>query len=203
MLTLILGGARSGKSDLALRLASASGRNVLFVATMQPADDEMRSRAAAHRAQRPADWRVIEESLDLAAALHREARADNFVLIDCVTLWVSAIVADALGADEREDVAAMESAHNRVSVATGALLDWAASFAGHVAIVSNEVGFGLVPPYPLGRVFRDALGAANRQIAASADRIYYLVAGMVLDVRALGALPLEGFGRLPAHDSDL
>ncbi|HXH83638.1 MAG TPA: bifunctional adenosylcobinamide kinase/adenosylcobinamide-phosphate guanylyltransferase, partial [Candidatus Tectomicrobia bacterium] len=89
MLTLIIGGARSGKSELALRLAHASGRDVLFVATMEPGDDELRERVARHRSERPAAWRTLEEPRDLVAVLEREARPGDVVVIDCITLWVS------------------------------------------------------------------------------------------------------------------
>src|SRR5437762_2693474 len=89
MLTLILGGARSGKSDFALKLAMSSGRGVLFVATMEPGDDETRSRIAAHRLQRPENWHTIEEPRTVVEALRRDARPGHFVLLDCITLWVS------------------------------------------------------------------------------------------------------------------
>src|SRR5438045_7258481 len=98
MLTLILGGARSGKSDFALKLASSSGRGVLFVATLEPGDDEMRARIVAHRAQRPADWRTIEEPREVVEALRRYARPGDVVLLDCITLWVSNLLMDT--ADE-------------------------------------------------------------------------------------------------------
>ena len=204
MLTLILGGARSGKSDLALRLASVSRRDVLFVASMQPRDDEMRSRIEAHRAQRPANWRTLEEPRHLVQALRREARLTDFVLIDCLTLWVSNLLVEEFAADPEVDgPSALASAAAIVVRLTGELLEWADAFSGEIAVVSNEVGLGVVPPYPLGRAFRDALGAANRMIAARADRVYYLVAGLVLDVKALGAVPLEGFDRPPIDDPDL
>ncbi len=204
MLTLILGGARSGKSDLALRLAAASGRHVLFVATMEPGDEEMRARIEAHRAQRPETWRTVEEPRDVVAALKREARDGDFVLIDCLTLLVSNLLLEAVGPVDRiDDDSAPASAATEVVRATAALVDSANSFDGEIAIVSNEVGLGVVPPYPLGRVFRDALGAANRLIAARADHVYYLVAGLVLDVSALGAVPLERFDRSRTDDPDL
>jgi adenosylcobinamide kinase/adenosylcobinamide-phosphate guanylyltransferase len=192
VLTLVLGGARSGKSDFALKLASASRRQVLFVATMEPGDDEMRARIGAHRAQRPASWRTIEEPCAVVEALHRDAGSGDFVLLDCVTLWVSNLLIDA--ADEMDDGASPKAALH-VKSQIYALVDWAAAFDGDVVVVSNEVGLGVVPVYPLGRAFRDALGAANRAIAARADRVYYLVAGLVVDLNAIGAVPLEGFDR--------
>lgn len=198
MLTLILGGARSGKSDLAERLAAASGRPVLFVATMEPGDDETRARIAAHRAQRPEAWRTVEEPLNVLAALRSHAAAGDFIVIDCATLWVSNLllvrISDA-------DVIAPEATHaviDDVAARAGALVEWCTAFDGDVAVVSNEVGAGIVPPYPLGRVFRDALGAANRIVAGGADRVYYLVAGLALELKSLGAATLDTFSE--THD---
>src|SRR6266571_4379187 len=159
MLTLILGGARSGKSDFALKLASSSGRGVLFLATMEPGDDETRARIVAHRAQRPREWRTIEEPRAVVEALRRNARAGDFVLLDCITLWVSNLLIDAAGAEPDAD--ALTHAASNVKSQIVALVEWALSFDGEVVFVSNEVGLGVVPAYPLGRAFRDALGAAN------------------------------------------
>jgi adenosylcobinamide kinase / adenosylcobinamide-phosphate guanylyltransferase len=194
MITLILGGARSGKSDLAVKLADDSGGAVLVLATMQPADDEMHARVAAHRASRPEGWRTVEEPLDLAGALRAHARPGDFVLIDCITLWVSnlllASVPDADAISTNDATVAVAG----VGVAIDGLLSWAAQFNGEAVIVSNEVGLGLVPPYPLGRLFRDALGLANQMLAEHADRVAYVVAGLVLDLHALGAVPIARFG---------
>lgn len=193
MITLILGGARSGKSDLAVKLAQESRRPVLTLATMQPADDEMHARVAAHRRSRPDGWRTVEAPIDVVEALRASARPGDFVLIDCVTLWVSNLLLSGL-----PDVDAISSwdaagSLDKTRKAIDDLLAWARAFDGAVALVSNEVGMGLVPPYPLGRVFRDALGAANRTLAARADRVWYVVAGLVLDLNALGAMPIERF----------
>ena len=204
MLTLILGGARSGKSDLALRLASSRGHDVLFLATMQAGDEEMRSRIEAHRAQRPSHWRTIEEPRDVVDALRREARPADFVIVDCLTLWVSNLLVDAFGpGGEPDDPSLITSAASAIAERTAELLEWWDTFAGELAIVSNEVGLGVVPPYPLGRAFRDALGSANRLIAAHAVRVYYLVAGLALEVKALGAVSIERFDGPPTYDPDL
>jgi adenosylcobinamide kinase/adenosylcobinamide-phosphate guanylyltransferase len=194
MLTLILGGARSGKSDLAQRLAAASGRDVLFVATMQPGDDETRARVAAHRAARPPTWRTAEESVDLLAALERNARSGDFVVVDCVTLWISNLLLARLGDGDAIPWSEADAAIDEARAAVDHIVEWAAAFGGDVVFVSNEVGAGVVPAYALGRAFRDALGAGNRAIARRADRVYYLVAGLTLDVTALGALPVESLG---------
>lgn len=193
-LTLILGGARSGKSDFGERLAGASGRPVLFVATMLPGDDELRARVAAHRASRPSVWRTVEAPARPVDALRREVRAGDFVLLDCVTLWVSNILLDALPAPDGASAGDMARAVAAVDAEIAQLLAWADEFEGEIALVSNEAGMGVVPPYPLGRVFRDALGGANRAVAARADAVYLLAAGLALELKALGARSLESFG---------
>jgi adenosylcobinamide kinase/adenosylcobinamide-phosphate guanylyltransferase len=201
MLTLILGGARSGKSDLAVRLAAAKPGGVLFVATMAPGDDELRARVAAHRASRPVAWRTVEATIDVPQAL-ASAGAGEIIVIDCVTLWVSNLLLDST--TDIDDIPPGDAAlaAERVLRALDAMLDAVATFDGDVIVVSNEVGLGVVPRYPLGRLFRDAIGAANSAIAARADRVYYLVAGLALELKALGALPLDAFGEAPRHDPD-
>ena len=123
---------------------------------------------------------------------HVTQRHGNFVLLDCVTLWVSNLLIDTAG---ETDVDALMNPPLNVKSQIDAFVDWAAAFDGDVVVVSNEVGLGVVPAYPLGRAFRDALGAANRLIAARADRVYYLVAGLVVDIKSIGAVPIEGFDR--------
>ena len=197
MLTLILGGARSGKSDLAERLAAASGRPVLFIATAEARDDEMRERIAAHRTSRPAAWRTVEEPQNLAIALRTHAGPNDFVIVDCATLWASnLLLAEADGAGEISPDARRRVTGGLNDVAVE-LAEWAAEFTGEVAIVSNEVGMGVVPASALGRAFRDALGSANRILAARADRVYYLVAGLALELKSMGAATLESFGETP------
>lgn len=182
MFTLILGGARSGKSGLALRLAAASGRDVLFVATMEAGDEETRARIEAHRAERPALWRTVEAPIEVVAALRAHARRGGFVIVDCVTLWVSNMLIAAGGEADGLDAA------------VAGFIAWAAAYDGEIAVVSNEVGMGVVPAYPLGRAFRDALGSANQAIAARADRVHYLVAGLALELKSSGAAPPDAFG---------
>lgn len=178
-LILILGGARSGKSAYAERLARERGGAVLFVATATAGDDEMARRIAAHRAERPAEWRTLEAPADVAA---RVAAADpaGTILLDCVTLLVSNLLLAHEAAGEDAVAAAVAGEVER-------LLALAASDAATWIIVSNEVGMGLVPPYPLGRAYRDLLGRVNAQLAARADRAYLLVAGLPLDLKRLMA----------------
>lgn len=190
-LTLIIGGARSGKSALAQRLAESSARPVLFVATMEPGDDETRARIATHRAERPSHWRTIEEPRDVVAALRRDASAADCVVLDCVTLWVSNLLLariDDVDAPRPDD---LERALADIATAAADFAGWAASFDGEAVAVTNEVGAGVVPPFPVARAFRDALGAANAALAAASEKVYYTVAGLALELRAAGARPIS------------
>jgi adenosylcobinamide kinase/adenosylcobinamide-phosphate guanylyltransferase len=195
MLTLILGGARSGKSDLAQRMAAASGRDVVVIATMQPGDDEMRAKVAAHQASRPAGWRTVEEPIEVEREI-AAAGSETCVVVDCATLWVTNLLLRRFDL-ESDAVADASAIIDEIVRASEALAARAAAHDGDVVIVSNEVGLGLVPAYPAGRAFRDALGAVNRIIAARADRVYFVVAGLAVEMKALGALPLDAFGEAP------
>lgn len=163
--TLVLGGARSGKSGYAERLARESGLQLVYVATAQAFDDEMAARIARHRAER-ADhgWRTVEEPIGLAAVIAREARPDAVLLVDCLTLWLSNLM---LG---ERDIAAMQAA----------LLGILRGARGPVILVSNEVGMGLVPETPLGRAFRDAQGRLNQGVAALVPQVVFIAAGLPL-----------------------
>ena len=170
-LVFLLGGARSGKSALAVRLAAESGAPVVFVATteLRGDDEELRARVDAHRAERPPSWATVEEPLELAHAL-REAPAEACVVVDCLTLWT----ANALEAGMED--AAVESAAVEAA-------DVAASREALTVVVSNEVGLGVVPATPLGRRFRDVLGRVNAVFAAAAERASFVVAGRELELR--------------------
>lgn len=190
MLTFILGGARSGKSELAERIAAESGSGVTVIATMEPGDDELKARVAAHRWRRPASWHTVEEARDVLRVAS-DAPVDHLLVLDCVTMWVSNLL---LGDGEMDEVSPIVEQGRRsamVTDAVGEFAKWAARSERQVVVVSNEVGLGIVPPYPLGRLFRDVHGNANRILASKAARVYYLVAGLALELRALGAAPLE------------
>jgi adenosylcobinamide kinase / adenosylcobinamide-phosphate guanylyltransferase len=174
-LTLILGGARSGKSSRALQLA-ADSESVLFVATAEALDDEMASRIAAHKAERPDHWRTLEAPRDLAAIATIRGTASGTLILDCITLWVSNLL---LG--DGRDAGASES---EILAQTGQLLDMWWSIGGDWIVVTNEVGLGLVPATPLGRTFRDVLGRVNAMIASRATRVELLVAGVPLVIKA-------------------
>ena len=179
-LTLILGGARSGKSDFAQALAlKRGGAEVLFVATAQALDDEMHARIQNHRAARDARWETLQAPRRIANAL-RSAPPARIVVLDCATLWVSNVLLAG------EGVAIEEMARE-----VDDLLAWHRASAGELIVVSNEVGMGLVPENALGRAYRDLLGAANRKLAEAADEVFLLVAGLPLEVKSR-AVRVEG-----------
>jgi adenosyl cobinamide kinase/adenosyl cobinamide phosphate guanylyltransferase len=164
--TVLVGGARSGKSDLAVRLAGATGRPVTVVATAGAGDAEMAERIAHHRRHRPVGWTTVEEELDLVGAVERTGAAGT-VVVDCITLWV----ANAVGAGW--DDAAVEAAAGRLAEVLGAR-------PGPAVVVTNEVGGGIVPADPATRRFRDLHGRVNRILATAADEAVLVVAGRVL-----------------------
>ncbi len=168
-LTLILGGARAGKSSLAQREATDSGGRVLFLATAEPLDDDMADRIARHQADRPSSWRTIEEPLNLVDALTPFPPCD-IVLLDCLTLWVSNLLIRNQSTD-----ASLEAA---------ALLDHIAANDAHWIVVSNEVGLGIVPDSVLGRRFADELGRVNQLVAAAADDVAFVAAGIPIWLKA-------------------
>ncbi len=163
-MTLILGGARSGKSRYAEGLVEGVARGGTYCATAQAGDREMADRIAAHRARRGPFWRTVEEPLALAPVIATETTSERPLLIDCLTLWLSNLLLAGRRADEE---AAMLCSALRLA-------------GGPVVLVANEVGLGLVPETPLSRQFRDAAGRLNQQVAALADRVVFLAAGLPL-----------------------
>ena len=163
-ITLVLGGARAGKSRYAEGLAEAAADSGTYCATAEAGDDEMRARIAAHRARRGTFWRTIETPLDLAGPLADETAPDRPMLIDCLTLWLSNLMLASRPLDG-------EFARLRAALREA---------AGPVVLVSNEVGLGIVPEAPLGRAFRDAAGTLNQEMAALADRVVFVAAGLPL-----------------------
>lgn len=179
-LTLILGGARSGKSSHAERLAAQRGAHVVYVATAQAWDEEMALRIANHRAQRPPHWRTIEAPTQVGAAIAAaEATAGDWevVLLDCLTLLAGNVI---LALPEPVEITAAEAA---LRAEVDALLAAYQTSKASWILVSNEVGLGIVPAYPLGRVYRDALGRANQRLAAAADEVLFMVAGLPMRVK--------------------
>lgn len=168
-LVLLIGGVRSGKSRLAVEVASKWSRSPVVIATGEARDAEMTKRIARHRAERPEHWTTIEEPIDLEAALG-SVPTDEAAIVDCLTLWVSNLMER-----EQRDDSIVEAARRAAEVA--------AARPGGVLAVSNEVGSGVIPNNPLGRRFGDVLGRVNTVWAAAADRVFLVVAGR--------ALPLE------------
>jgi adenosylcobinamide kinase/adenosylcobinamide-phosphate guanylyltransferase len=178
-LTFILGGARSGKSTYAQKLAQEHGGQVLYVATATAGDDEMKTRIEAHRAERPANWQTLEAPLKVGETIERflsEHKAE-VILLDCITLLATNVILQLPeNVDQKE---ADEAVKNEVD----ALIACINRSDAQWIVVSNEVGLGLVPPYPLGRLYRDALGRANQQLASCADRVILMVAGVPMNIQ--------------------
>ncbi len=179
-LTLILGGARSGKSTYAEKLAAQRHCDVLYVATAQAWDEDMVSRIAAHQAQRPPHWRTLEAPVGVGKAI-LEALPADVILIDCLTLLASNVIAPL---DTTDQAVADRALNAEIGALCEAFITTTTACSAHWIIVSNEVGLGIVPAYPLGRIYRDALGRANQRLAALADQVFFMVAGLPLTVKS-------------------
>jgi len=187
-ITLILGGARSGKSAWAEQLAIRSRRPVVFLATATAGDAEMTARIAAHQAARPAGWRTVEEPLSLASAARQHANPGDLLLIDCLTLWVGNVVLDRIGKERDPDLVTLDEwtrLEGELRAAVDELIETARAANLSLILVSNEVGMGVVPAFPLGRHYRDLLGQVNRAAASRADSVILMIAGLPVDLRRL------------------
>ncbi|MGY3257840.1 bifunctional adenosylcobinamide kinase/adenosylcobinamide-phosphate guanylyltransferase [Pseudomonas chlororaphis] len=169
MLQLILGGARSGKSRLAEKLAGASGLAVTYIATSQALDGEMNQRIAHHRERRPAEWALIEEPLELARVLREAASAERCLLVDCLTLWLTNLLL-------------LEDAQ-RLASEREALLECLAALPGEIIFVSNETGMGVVPLGELTRRYVDEAGWLHQALAERCQRVVLTVAGLPLTLK--------------------
>jgi adenosylcobinamide kinase/adenosylcobinamide-phosphate guanylyltransferase len=181
--TLVLGGARSGKSALAERLARESGKEVVYLATSHAGDAEMAARIAHHRARRPAEWQTVEEATALATTLRTLCAPEHIVLVDCLTLWLTNLMFAArqdypeVGPVDLPPLFARERA---------ALLDWLdAPSKGDVVFVSNEVGMGIVPSGAVSRAFVDEAGRLNQDVAARCERVLFVAAGLPLALKGV------------------
>lgn len=181
-LILVLGGARSGKSAFAERLLATKGGRILYVATAEAGDGEMEERIRRHRQRRPPSWGTVEAPLDPVAALDAAGTAWDGVLLDSVSLWLSNIVANAPSAE------AAARAEREARDAVAGLVAWQRGSAVDLVAVSDEVGMGIVPAFPLGRYYRDVLGQANQMLAAEADQVYLVVAGLPVPLKGTDAL---------------
>ena len=184
MKELILGGARSGKSLLAEQRARDCGLKVTYLATAEVRDAEMARRIAHHRERRPADWGCAVETLQLAAKLRELAAADTCLLVDCLTLWLSNLLFAGQAAAQAEAGAAI--ACPLLRDATAALVDTLPTLPGRIIVVSNEVGWGIVPMHPVSRLFADEQGRLNQRVAAVCDRVTLVAAGLPLCLKSPG-----------------
>ena len=170
-LVFVLGGCRSGKSKYALQTAEKmAAKRKFFIATCVPQDDEMKQRVARHQKQRSSTWVTIEEPLDLTRAITENSPKADVVLVDCLTLWMSNLLM------QTQDEATIKSKIEQ-------LVQALSQADCPVVVVSNEVGGGIVPENPLARQFRDIAGWANQSVAACADRVVWMVAGIPLTVK--------------------
>ena len=165
--TLVLGGARSGKSSYAERIAVAHPRGCVYLATAEIGDAEMAERVRRHQARREAHWRTVEAPLELAPAIMAETEQGAAVLVDCLTLWLSNLM--AAGRDPAQE--------------TEALIRALGQSGGPVVFVANEVGLGIVPDNALARAFRDHAGRMNQRIAEVANNVFFVAAGLPLRLK--------------------
>jgi adenosylcobinamide kinase/adenosylcobinamide-phosphate guanylyltransferase len=182
-LTLIVGGVRSGKSRFGERLALALDLpDVLYIATAEARDEEMRERISKHRASRPPHWQTLECPIQIAESLAERRTYPSVILLDCLTL----LVTNHLCCDPTRELSPtnVDSIHQNLRKEILSLIQFARSHAIHLIIVSGEVGLGIVPDYPLGRAFRDLLGWANQTISEHGDAVFMMIAGLAIPLHA-------------------
>ena len=177
--TLIIGGARSGKSTLAQEMAIKNGGHVLFVATAEAGDEDMQLRIEAHRRSRPADWTTLETTSDIGSRIKDSIGNARTVVIDCITLLIMAIFQQRMG---ETDAILLEKA---VTSEIQGLTECIEQINANFIIVTNEIGLGIVPLDRTSRIYRDILGRANQMLAAYADEVYLLVAGLPVTVKSI------------------
>ncbi|MBF0318767.1 MAG: bifunctional adenosylcobinamide kinase/adenosylcobinamide-phosphate guanylyltransferase [Nitrospirae bacterium] len=175
-MVFILGGARSGKSSHALKLTSVHNGKKAFIATAQPLDEEMRTRIDAHKRQRPDVWDTFEEPLRLSETIARLGDSYDVILVDCLTLWLTNIFT-------AEPFPEIEAATKEIDGFTSNLNKLKTHRDTYLYLVSNEVGMSIVPENKLARVFRDAAGSLNQQVAALADEVYLVVSGLPVKLK--------------------
>ncbi|HIE52714.1 MAG TPA: bifunctional adenosylcobinamide kinase/adenosylcobinamide-phosphate guanylyltransferase [Armatimonadetes bacterium] len=195
-LVLILGGVRSGKSAFAERLAGGWSEQVAYLATAQPVDGEMCARIAAHRRRRPRTWFTLEAQTTVPEAIRAAGHRAEVLLVDCLTNFLANLMMSPhLTAEADPPPEKLATYLAVVQEAVADLLEAYREVPASLIVVSNEVGQGVVPPYALGRVFRDALGWANTTLAEAADTVYWLIAGLPLAIKQEGKLrfkPADG-----------
>ncbi len=174
-LVFITGAARSGKSSFAERMAAETGSPVIYIATCVPGDEEMLERVARHQARRPANWRTVEEPIDPASVISANDGPGRVFLLDCITLLVLNLILDPKSGLAEDEL--LEKIAELAQVSYNSAAD--------VIMVSNEVGWGIVPGDPLSRMYRDVIGRANQALAAQADEAWFTVSGIPLELKSL------------------
>ncbi|MCS6907303.1 MAG: bifunctional adenosylcobinamide kinase/adenosylcobinamide-phosphate guanylyltransferase [Anaerolineales bacterium] len=190
-LTLLLGGVRSGKSCFAQELASLQEGLVVYIATAQALDSEMERRVAQHRRERPEHWKTLELPYGVARGYRESGLDAAVVLLDCLTLLVSNVILATCPPESIDPERAMAA----VDCELDALLEVIRGSSAHWIVISNEVGMGVVPPYPLGRLYRDILGVVNQRVAAVADEVFLMVAGIPLPLHFYRRHSAGGVGK--------
>lgn len=193
-LIFVTGGTRSGKSAFAEEVTAALGSDVTYIATARAGDGEMEKRIALHRQRRPAGWRTVEEPAEVRAAIELWGERSEVILLDCLTIFISNLMLAGEPVNEDDNPSntgpgrrEAEAAHDREIVQAVEQIAAAAKAAkAVVVVVSNEVGLSLVSPYPLGRRYQELVGWANQIMAGAADETYLVVAGIPLDLKAMG-----------------
>lgn len=173
-LIFILGGARSGKSAYALKLAEAMASKKLYLATAQALDKEMAEKIKKHKKQRGNNWTTIEEPIKLADVIRGDKKHD-VILLDCLTLWVSNLMSKESGVRSQKSEVIYKNINQLISTCKKS--------KANIVVVSNEVGLGIVPDNPLARKFRDIAGIANQKMAEAADEVYFVAAGMPMRMK--------------------
>ncbi|MFC1936326.1 bifunctional adenosylcobinamide kinase/adenosylcobinamide-phosphate guanylyltransferase [Chloroflexota bacterium] len=181
-LTLILGGARSGKSSFAQQVAEESAMEVVYIATARAIDEEMIRRIEKHKQERPKDWKTLEIPISLAERIKKIPIKADIVILDCLTVLVNNIFIENTDDVDNPDQEILEEkgfqeVKDLLSTIKESEADW--------LVVSNEVGFGLVPPYPIGRLYRDVLGGANKLLAKEADEVILIIAGIPMKLQPM------------------
>jgi adenosylcobinamide kinase/adenosylcobinamide-phosphate guanylyltransferase len=183
-IVLVTGGSRSGKSKFAEQMAKAEGNNVLYIATAIPIDDEMKHRIKMHRNQRPKEWVTLEAYKDLDTAVKPIIYGKDAVLLDCVTVMITNLMFDNGEPDwdfiKQEEITRIE---DNLREQFNKLINLAGDSDVPFFLVTNELGMGLVPEYPLGRIYRDIAGRINQNLAAAAEQVYLCVSGIPVKIK--------------------
>jgi adenosylcobinamide kinase / adenosylcobinamide-phosphate guanylyltransferase len=194
-LTLITGGARSGKSQFAELLAAHPGLPVVYIATAQVYDDEMALRVKNHREQRPAAWSLVEEPIEISSILERYRREKIVLLVDCVTLWLTNLLLAEYHQQFNEDPRVHEENEQKILDQVHYVAQLAQEITPTVIMVTNEVGQGIVPDNPLSRAYRDLAGRANQILGRTASKVYSVVAGYPIEIKESGQALLDSLIR--------